>query len=282
MDRLLDQVENDINKYGNVKPATLRKLEKLLKKNQVLEGKGIVSSVKHYFHNALTSRPGVVDRLIKQYGDKKVVQIIILRKPVNSGVQKLLNVITLGGYNKAKKEMNYDEVYHLYLNIILDNGKTIGIETNQRVGISDSGFPLSGVEPSNMLKMSCNVLLKDMIEKAEQAGGDTFYRYNAVTANCQKFVSVLLNSSGIVGADNFIMQDATQLIKNSGLKRLATGITDIAALGERAIYGHGRDDLKCTCGKPKKENDINKYGNVKPATLRKIREIIEKKSSAIV
>ena len=264
MDRLLEQVENDINKYGNVKPATLRKLEKLLKKNQVqlssdnsmtsvLEGKGIVSSVKNYFHNALTSRPGVVDRLIKQYGDKKVVQIIILRKPVNSGVQKLLNVITLGGYNKAKKEMNYDEVYHLYLNIILDNGKTIGIEKNQRVGVSDSGFPLSGVEPSNMLKMSCNVLLKDMIEKAEQAGGDTFYRYNAVTANCQKFVSVLLNSSGIVGADNFIMQDATQLIKNSGLKRLATGITDIAALGERAIYGHGRDDLKCTCGKPKKK-----------------------------
>ena len=158
MDRLLEQVENDINKYGNVRPITLRKLDKFLKKHQVqlssdnsmtsvLEGKGIVSSVKNYFHNALTSRPGVVDRLIKQYGDKKVVQIIILRKPVNSGVQKLLNVITLGGYNKAKKEMNYDEVYHLYLNIILDNGKTIGIEKNQRVGVSDSGFPLSGVEP---------------------------------------------------------------------------------------------------------------------------------------
>ena len=33
--------------------------------------------------------------------------------------------------------------------------------------------------------------IKDMIEKAEQAGGDTFYRYNAVTANCQRFISVL-------------------------------------------------------------------------------------------
>ena len=32
MERLLEQVENDINKYGNVKPATLRKLEKLLEK----------------------------------------------------------------------------------------------------------------------------------------------------------------------------------------------------------------------------------------------------------
>ena len=83
MERLLEQVENDINKYGNVRPATFKKLEKFMKKNQVLDGrtsvsaggplagKGIVSNVKNYFHNALTSRPGVVDRLIKQYGDKK-------------------------------------------------------------------------------------------------------------------------------------------------------------------------------------------------------------------
>ena len=87
MDRLLEQVESDINKYGNVKPATLRKLEKLLKEHKNLEGKGIVSSVKNYFHNALTSRPGVIDKLIKQYGDKKVLQVVILRKPVNTGVQ---------------------------------------------------------------------------------------------------------------------------------------------------------------------------------------------------
>ena len=62
-----------------------------------------------------------------------------------------------------------------------------------------------------------------------------------------------MNSSGITGTDIFVMQDATQLIKNTGLKRLATGITDIAALGERAIYGHGRKDLKCTCCKQKRK-----------------------------
>ena len=39
--------------------------------------------------------------------------------------------------------MNYDEVYHLYLNITLDNGKTIGIEKNQRVGVASAVFPTS-------------------------------------------------------------------------------------------------------------------------------------------
>ncbi len=49
------------------------------------------------------------------------------------------------------------------------------------------------------------------------------------------------------------MQDATQLIKNSGLRRVAGAITDVAALGERATLGYGRNDLVCTCGKPKKK-----------------------------
>ncbi len=80
-----------------------------------------------------------------------------------------------------------------------------------------------------MLKINCNVVLKDMIEKAEQAAGDKFYRYNALTANCQRFINVLMNSSGITGTDNFVMPDATQLIKNTGLRRVAGAITDVAA-----------------------------------------------------
>ncbi len=74
-----------------------------------------------------------------------------------------------------------------------------------------------------------------------------------------------MNSSGITGTDAFVMQDATKLIKNTGLRRVAGAITDVAALGERAILGHerpsvsagdpsvGRNDLVCTCGKQKKK-----------------------------
>ncbi len=254
MEQLLEQVEKDINKYGNVRPATLKKLNKFIKNNQKLEGKGIVSNVKKYIHTALTSRPGVIDRLIKQYGDKKILQVTILRKPVERGIQKLLNLITMGGFNKAKKEMNYDEVYHLFVNMHLENGQIVGVEKNQRVNVNLSGFPTSGIDPSNILKINCNVLLKEMFEKAEQSG-ESFYRYNAVTANCQRFISVLMQAGGITGTDNFVMQDATQLIKNSGLRRVAGVITDAAALGERAVKGHGR--AKCTCKPKPRKRKIN-------------------------
>ncbi len=118
MEQLLQQVEKDINKYGNVcETNNIKKIRKSVKRASSFRGTGIVSNVKNYFHKALTSRPGVVDRLIKQYGDRRIIQVTILRKPVQGGVQKLLNLITLGGNNRAKNEMKYDEVYHLYVNI---------------------------------------------------------------------------------------------------------------------------------------------------------------------
>ncbi len=89
----------------------------------------------------MTSRLPVVDRLIKQYGHRRIMQVTILRKPIQGGVQKLLNLITLGGFNRAKNEMKYDEVYHLYVNMTLDNGQTIGIEKNQRVNVAAAVSP---------------------------------------------------------------------------------------------------------------------------------------------
>ncbi len=64
--------------------------------------------------------------------------------------------------------MKYDEVYHLYVNMTLDNGQTIGIEKKKRVNVAGAGFPTVGLEASNMLKINCNVVLKDMIEKADR------------------------------------------------------------------------------------------------------------------
>jgi hypothetical protein len=55
------------------------------------------------------------------------------------------------------------------------------------------------------------------------------------------------------------MQDATQLIKNTGLRRVAGAITDVAALGERAVYGHGRVQPECICTcKPRAERQQKK------------------------
>ena len=50
----------------------------------------------------------------------------------------------------------------------------------------------------------------------------------------------MMNAAGIEGAKDFVMQDASKLINSAGLSKTAKVVTDIAALAERAVKGHGR------------------------------------------
>ena len=123
----------------------------------------------------------------------------------------------------------------------LDNGKVVGIEKNARVNTNLNGFPLAGVTPTNMIEVSGNnIQLKQFIEAGEKAQGVNFYRYNATTYNCQQFIQSIMNANGITGTKDFVMQDASKLIQSTGLSKGAKVITDIAALAERAVKGHGR------------------------------------------
>ena len=92
-----------------------------------------------------------------------------------------------------------------------------------------------------MLQLSGkNIPLRQFIESAEKKHGPNFYRYNASSYNCQQFVNAMMEAGGIECAKDFVMQDASKLINSAGLSKTAKVVTDIAALAERAVLGHGR------------------------------------------
>ena len=252
---ILNAIDRDIEKHGTVTPRTKNRMIKLLKdcncyeQPTVLEGTGIVSDaidsvkkkVNNYVDNALNTRPGQVDKMLKLHGDQKITKITILRKPIQSGVKKFINFVTKGSFESAQKQMNYDEVYHLYMNFTLDNGKVVGIEKNARVNTNLNGFPLTGIAPANMIEVSGNnIQLRQFIEAGEKSQGVNFYRYNATSYNCQQFINSMMIANGITGTSAFTMQDASKLINSAGLSKGAKVVTDIAALAERAVLGHGR------------------------------------------
>lgn len=258
---VLNAIERDLETHGTITTRTKNRMTKLLKdcncdpdaQNEqtepVLEGKGMLSDaiasvktkVNNYVDNALNTRPGQVDRLLKLHGDAKISKITILRKPIQSGVKKFINLVTRGSFEAAQKEMGYDEIFHLYVNFTLDNGKTVGIEKNARVNTKLNGFPLTGITPANMIEISGkNIPLRQFIEAGEKSQGVNFYRYNATSYNCQQFINSMMNANGITGTKEFTMQNASKLINSSGLSKGAKIVTDIAALGERAVLGHGR------------------------------------------
>jgi hypothetical protein len=198
------------------------------------------------FKKKLTRRPSAVNKLLKKYGDEKVMKVEACRLPIDSMTKRLLNVVSLGAFNKAIKELNYDEVFHLYLKITIPSG-TFYIEKNQRLNLGKMGKPYhkkSNKIECRAIKLSGKKSLKDMFSHLEAALGEWAYRYNAVKYNCQNFVSTLLDSLGeprkTQKIKSFVNANSGEnLIKSPLLRKIAQTVTDAASLGQQAVLGNG-------------------------------------------
>lgn len=198
------------------------------------------------FKKRLTRRPSAIDKLLKKYGDEKVMKVEACRLPIDSMTKKLLNVLSLGAFNRAVKDLNYDDVFHLYLKITIPSG-TFYIEKNQRLNLGKMGKPYH--KKSN--KMECRAIqllgkksLKDMFSYLEATLGDWAYRYNAIKYNCQNFVSTMLDSLGEPRKTQKIKafvnaNSGKDLIKSPLLRGISQAVTDAASLGQQAVLGNG-------------------------------------------
>lgn len=162
-----------------------------------------------------------------QYGQQKIKSIVVARDPVQSLVQKALNFITLGKWNEMKKKLKYDDVYHLYMILTLENGKRLRLEKNQVVQMSDySGTPKSSIVVPVNKDVSLNEFIKKGIDKM---GIKNFVRYSADELNCQNFVNSLLTANGLNSPEitKFVVQDVEKLLTPLA-KDVGQVVTDIA------------------------------------------------------
>ena len=136
----------------------------------------------------------------------------------------------LGQYEQTKKLNNYDNYFHLWLNVKLDDGTNIQLEKNQVLNFRRG----SGQNPSACLPVANNphLTLNDFFNRAvERYGANQIYQYSATENNCQQFVSNLLSASGLLTASlrNFIVQKADQAIQSDFLKKVTNTVTDVSA-----------------------------------------------------
>ena len=91
--------------------------------------KEIVQTVKNGFDALINGkRKGLspsFKKSLKDHGDKDIVQISIIRKPVQAVLKNVINFITLGKFNSQMKSLNYDEVYHLSAILKLADGTAL-------------------------------------------------------------------------------------------------------------------------------------------------------------
>ena len=191
--------------------------------------------------------------LIRTYGDSKITGICLYREKLASGVNTLVNVISLGQFNKVKDKYGIDELYHLYMVITVGyNGTSVPIliEKNEVINIHE--YPkISPTAQKLELLISPNFdyTFKHFLDDAQGFMGNDYFVYDAITNNCQRFIKSLILANPPLEKDNpeclkFVEQDTTGLERDLSptSKNIFRGITDLASKFNILAKGKGFDN----------------------------------------
>jgi hypothetical protein len=181
-----------------------------------------------------------VTAFLKANGHAKIQHIWICRTPIASGVEKFINLISLGGLSRAKKEASIDTLFHLFLVMQLSNGIRCIFQKNATVELSRTNGPLPADNKS--VTQLVHPTLQEFVDRARRTIGDAhFFRYSSDNLNCQAFVKdcLLANDDLNPGDVPYIMQSAEHLLaKTPWAQRVADTMTHLGATGARAL-GNG-------------------------------------------
>ena len=218
------------SKKDIIKP--IKKKRKVVRKTNKLKGSGLVDNI---YDKIFKERPKILNDLIKKEGSQQIKSIEVCRYPIKKIFSNVLDTVTLGQAKKVMARHNYDDLFHLYLIITLNNGKVYSLEKNERVNV------IIGRKPGGVCitpKKKYPITLNQFITKAENRNIPNFYHYDAFKDNCQKWVKDLLVSNGMYDQtlNKFIMQDVKGLVPEY-IKTIARTITDVAGVFNYLIHG---------------------------------------------
>lgn len=173
--------------------------------------------------------------------DEPVTSLQVARLPISRGLDKALNIASLGGWKKALKEEGYDEAFHLYFII---NGK-YRLERNHTITMFPYS-PDSGEQKINV-PLKPGITIKSMLEKTAQQVGPDLQRYDGRHNNCQIFILQVLRANGL-GNDaitKFTNQNIEQIVKKlpwyaRWVSSISKGVTDVAHRVQHVIEGDGK------------------------------------------
>jgi hypothetical protein len=191
--------------------------------------------------------PQPVQVLFDKYKNNRVISAQIRREPIFAIIDKVINLISGGKFDEAKREQGYDKMFHLSLIITLDNGVKLLIEKNERINMTTNWKDTDKVEYFNVGPIFTNPTLEQFFQNTEKAVGDhRFFTYNAFDQNCQRFIADLLQSNNSLSdnAKNFILQDAQSIVKKMPffVSKIAQFATDTAGRVKQ-FFGFGNSKI---------------------------------------
>ena len=186
-----------------------------------------------------------IKKILKKYGDKKILAIRVGRRPISNMVEKAFNIISLGKWDKLRKKYYYDKLFHLFLIITLEDGTKLSLEKNDIVNIdvNDSRCSQKNVDCIEIEYQQNSISVTDLIKKPlNRIGKEDYFIYDPFELNCQIFIKSILETFGLFNTNvkNFVYQDIRNIIKELPfyVKWTAKALTDSSAFSKK-ISGAG-------------------------------------------
>lgn len=189
--------------------------------------------------------PPSMRKLLKRNGKEIVTGIVVVRTPLTTWSNLLLNIASFGEFEKVKKQNKYDDYFHLHVNIETNKSSFI-LEKNHTLNFKTGAIIYQNSEVLKVDNIPPFLTISELIENTKNKQGSKFFNYKASNNNCQVFLRDVLLSNNINNTKyiDFILQDTQSIFKNQSLfRKIVNTATDIGSVADHLILGSGIHDF---------------------------------------
>ena len=177
--------------------------------------------------------PPKVRNILKKYGSEVIVSYKLKRTPVSSLLTSALSAVSMGEFGDRLKNSEYDELFHLFLELTTASGKRISVEKNEVINadVSPPTRPKEEVEDI-LSNIPPGLTINELMNNTKKRMGSSFFNYSAKSNNCQDFIINILNANNIGDESNreFVKQDTDYLFENLPyLRKFSNMVTTLGA-----------------------------------------------------
>ena len=172
--------------------------------------------------------PQNVKTALSKIGNNKITSGRVGRTPVQAIIQGALKTVA---------NVPYDDLFHLFIELTLDNGQKWILEKIERINlVKEDRSKKQGAEFTS--SFSVNKTMNELFQNTKNKMGDKFLPYQSASNNCQYFLMGVLDGNGLNNSErtSFIKQDTKAIFeKNPALRKFANTLTDIGGYGNAII-----------------------------------------------
>lgn len=201
------------------------------RKQPQMEGDGIIQNIKQ----AVFGKTQLNGKSLKWFNankNKNIVKIELVREPIMKSLKWFLNAATLGDLSKQLAERDYDDLYHLYVNIYLSD-QVVSLQKDETILMGPKKKPGKEAEV-RVINVNTGLTLGVAFQRTIKGYPSlkSAYSYNGSRNNCQLFIRTFLKKNPAIkhsSADiSFVQQNIKQILdKYPRLNAFNRGVVDV-------------------------------------------------------